>query len=111
MQEQEWARERQAREAAKRVWSDSLHTRAAAGFLRASKASHKSPYTAAMTGSVFQHFLRHPSPRMLTQRSIVGVGEAATHASEASMVAKAGVRTHNVEGREVPSGYTGFAGF
>jgi hypothetical protein len=48
---------------------------------------------------------------MFTQRSIVGVGEAATHASEASMVAKAGVRTHNVEGREVPSGYTGFAGF
>jgi len=111
LQEQERARERQAREAAKRVWSDSLHTRAAAGFLRASKASHKSPYTAAMTGSVFQHFLRHPSPRMLTQRSIVGVGEAATHASEAAMVARAGVRTHNVEGREVPSGYTGFAGF
>ena len=109
--ERERDRERQAREAARRVWSDSLHSRAAAGFERASKAARTSPYKAAMTGSVFEHFLHHPSPRMLTGQSLLGVGAAATHASKAAMVARAGVRTHSVEGREVPSGYTGFAGF
>ena len=107
---------RERRATAKRVWSDSLRSRAAAGFARASKAADELPYKAAMHGSVFEHFLRHPNPRMLSlhgqMRGGAMVGsesEAATRSSEAAMVAKAGVRTHNVEGRAVPSGYFGFA--
>ena len=98
--------------AARRVWSDSLESRAAAGFAAASKARLASPYKAAMTGSVFEHFLRHPNPRQLSGQALTGgvpSGEMSTASSQAAMIARAGVRTHDVEGHDIPSGYTGFA--
>jgi len=113
----EKARQKLHEAARKKVWSDSKNTRAAAGFQRASKLQKLAPYKAAMTGSVFEHFLQHPNPRQFSGQPVGGTDEGgaatarATHSSEAAMVAKAGVRTHNFEGREVPSGYTGFAGF
>jgi len=114
---QQRARQKLHEAARKKVWSDSLQTRAAAGFQRASTLEKLAPYKSAMTGSVFQHFLQHPNPRQLSGQPVGGNGGGgaatarATHSSEAAMVARAGVRTHNFEGREVPSGYTGFAGF
>lgn len=117
VEEEEAARVRAHEHAARKLWSDSIRSRAAAGFERASKARRASPYKAAMTGSVFEHFLRHPNPRQLSGQALAGGvlvggrGEASTHSSEAAMVARAGVRTHNVEGHDIPSGYTGFVGF
>ena len=116
-EEEEAARVTAREHLARKLWSDSIQSRAAAGFERASKARRASPYKAAMTGSVFEHFLRHPNPRQLSGQALAGGvlvgggGEASTHSSEAAMVARAGVRTHNVEGHDIPSGYTGFVGF
>ena len=89
-----------------------MQSRAAAGFERASQAQHSSPYKAAMTGAVFEHFLRHPNPRQLSGQALAGGTsvDAGTHSSEAAMVARAGVRTHSFQGHDIPSGYTGFAG-
>lgn len=113
-EEQEAERARAREKAARTVWSDSLESRAAAGFAAASKARQASPYKAAMTGSVFEHFLRHPNPRQLSGQALAGgvpgTGDVSTASSQAAMVARAGVRTHNVEGHAIPSGYTGFAG-
>ena len=130
-----WEAERAGVERHRRFWSDSLSSRAAAGFARASKLAAENPYKKAMTGSVFEHFLRHPNPRALAAQDVgrvrgsgserdrsamnVDVGThfaGLTHASEASSAGMAGggggVRMREAAGgKRVPSGYTGFAGF
>ena len=122
----------------RRFWSDSLSSRAAAGFARASKLAAENPYKKAMTGSVFEHFLHHPNPRALAaprpdlarprgsgrehDPSAINIDDVGahfaglTHASEASSAGMAGggggVRMREAGGgKRVPSGYTGFAGF